>query len=165
NNPKVSTKCGDANESSVVGRARTKTATVVKNAATNNPPSGTEATGASFYDTATVSGVSGIVPTGTVTYNFFTNNSCTAPAVSNWSFPETVTLTGTGAVPQSNPTGPLATGNYSFQATYSGDSNYNGSISACEPFSVARASTQTATTVVNENDCISIGVYFYDITQ
>jgi Bacterial Ig-like domain (group 3) len=146
-----------------VTKATTQAATQVENQATNAPPIGTEVTGASFFDTATVSGQqASFVPTGTVTYNFFTNGSCTAPAVANGTFPQTVTLTSTGAVPQSNFTGPLAAGSYSFQAIYSGDTNYNGSISACEPFSLAKASTQTATSVVNESGGTSVGASFHD---
>src|SRR2546428_12350969 len=52
-----------------------------------------------------------------------------------------------GAVPDSSPHGPLATGDYAFQAVSSGDANYNGSTSLCEPFSVAKADTTTATSL------------------
>src|SRR3989454_703982 len=50
-----------------------------------------------------------------------------------------------GAVPDSSPHGPLATGDYAFQAVSSGDANYNGSTSLCEPFSVGKADTTTTT--------------------
>jgi LPXTG-motif cell wall-anchored protein len=46
----------------------------------------------------------------------------------------------------STPTGPLAAGSYSFLAMYSGDPNNTGSMSACEPFSVAAAPTTPPTT-------------------
>jgi hypothetical protein len=39
-------------------------------------------------------------------------------------------------VPKSNTESNLAAGPYSFQATYSGDANYGGSTSPCEPFTV-----------------------------
>ena len=89
------------------------TATVVFDAATNTAWAGTEKTGASAYDTATVTGAGGVTPTGTVTYTFFTNNACTGTGVSAG----TVTLTGAGAVPNSNTQGPLAAGSYSFRAS------------------------------------------------
>ena len=37
---------------------------------------------------------------------------------------------------ESGPHGPLTNGSYSFQAIYSGDSNYQGSTSDCEPLTV-----------------------------
>jgi hypothetical protein len=87
--------------------------------------------GDSAYDTATVTGVSGLVATGTLTYDFFDNGSCQGTAAST----DTVTLAG-GTVPASASTGALSQGSYSFLATYNGDSNYLASTAACEPFSV-----------------------------
>ena len=49
--------------------------------ATTKAWNGTEATGASAYDTATVIGVAGFTPTGTVTYSFFPNSTCTGTAL------------------------------------------------------------------------------------
>ncbi|HEV2414630.1 MAG TPA: Ig-like domain repeat protein, partial [Candidatus Dormibacteraeota bacterium] len=119
------------------------TATTVFDAATNAPWSGTETTGASAYDTASVSTSDGFVATGTVTYTFYGNGSCTGSGTSAG----TVTLTASGAVPNSSTEGPLQAGSYSFQAVYSGDNNYAGSTGACEPFTVNIGSSQTATTV------------------
>ena len=42
----------------------------------------------------------------------------------------------TGSVPNSATVGPLTAGSFSFQAAYSGDSNYLGSTSPCEPLNV-----------------------------
>jgi hypothetical protein len=113
--------------------------TVVIDAATNKPWSGTELNGASAYDTATVTTSGSIVATGTVSYTFYSGGSCsgTGSAAGN------VTLTSTGAIPNSNTKGPLAPGSYSFRATYSGDPNYLGSISPCAPFGVGLSSTAT----------------------
>ena len=47
------------------------------NAATNTAWGGTERPGAKAYDTAQVSGASGMTPTGTVTYTFYPNGDCT----------------------------------------------------------------------------------------
>ena len=100
--------------------------------ATGIAPTGTEVTGASFHDTATVSGASGI-PTGTVTYSLFDNGTCVGTAAV---IQAPVTISLVGAVPNSASTGALAAGSYSFDATYSGDTTYTGGTSACEPFSV-----------------------------
>ena len=129
-----------------LGRLATNTATTVFDATANTAWAGTETAGDHAYDTATVTGVArGITPTGTVSYTFFTNGGCSGtggPA-------GTVTLNGDGAVPNSDTQGPLAAGAYSFQAVYSGDTDYGGSVSACEPFTVNQGSSETATTVFN----------------
>jgi Bacterial Ig-like domain (group 3) len=132
-------------ESFIVGKALASASTAVDDPAL--PPSspawnGSEVTGATAYDTSTVTGVSGFTPTGTVTYNFFTNGSCTAPAMTT----DTVTLSG-GTVPQSSATSALAAGTYGFEATYSGDSNYSGLTSSCEAFTVNTATPSVGTTV------------------
>ena len=115
-----------------IGSSSTKT--VVFDTATNAAWSGTETTGASAYDTAAVTVPSPAVATGTVTYTFYTNNACSGPG----SPAGTASLTSTGAVPNSNTEGPLASGSYSFQAFYSGDSNFSNSTSPCEPFTVLK---------------------------
>jgi hypothetical protein len=123
-------------------KATTTTTTAVFDATTNAPWAGTETAGATAYDTATISGtVSGIEPTGTVTYTFFTNGSCSGTGTT-----EVVTLAG-GAVPHSPTTAALAAGSYSFNAVYSGDTNYVTSpVSACEPFTVAPVTSPTSPT-------------------
>src|SRR5262249_52609193 len=120
------------------------TATVVFDAGTKAPWAGTETTGASAYDTASVTTSDTIVATGTVSYTFFPNGACTA---GTGTAAGTVSLTSTGAVPQSSTEGPLKAGSYSFQAVYSGDSNYGKSTSPCEPFTVNSGTSSTATVV------------------
>src|SRR6185312_6936412 len=120
------------------------TATIVFDANTNAAWSGTEKTGASAYDTATVSGQQGqIVPTGTVTYQLFTGLDCKAG--NELGSAGQVTMSG-GNVPHSSATDPLQAGGYSYQAVYSGDSNYKGSTGDCEPFSVTKATPSITTT-------------------
>ena len=110
----------------------TTTTTSVDDAFTGTPWAGTEVTGASAYDTATVIGSGSITPTGTVTYSFFTNGSCSGSP----STTQEVTLN-SGAVPNSSTVGPLATASYSFDAVYGGDGNYGASpVSTCESFTV-----------------------------
>jgi hypothetical protein len=106
------------------------------NAALTN---GNESSGGSVYDTATLTGtVADIVPTGTVTYTFFTNGNCTAPGTPGTALP----LTSGGSPPGSAATGALTPGSYSFNAVYSGDSNYKPSlVGACEPFTVSAPAT------------------------
>ena len=126
-----------------VGPTGSTTSTTVYDASTNGPWSGTEVTGASAYDTSTVIGVSGFTPTGTLTYSFFANGTCLGTAGST----QTVTLAG-GIVSDSAATAPLAVGSYSYQATYSGDANYNPSpTSGCETFRVKTATPGVTTTV------------------
>jgi hypothetical protein len=91
------------------------------------------------FDAATVSGVPSIVPTGTVTYTFFNNGQCTGmgnPAGGG-------DLVG-GVPPNSSTVGPPAAGTYAFQAVYSGDANYTGSTSLCEPLTVFTVVEPTA---------------------
>jgi GDSL-like Lipase/Acylhydrolase family len=116
-----------------VSSATASITSVVDDATSNAPWSGSEVTGASAYDTATVAGNVGVAPTGTVTYSFYANGSCSAPP----STTQNVTLNN-GAVPNSGTAGPLDAGGYSFDAVYNGDGNYNASpVSACEAFTVA----------------------------
>jgi sugar lactone lactonase YvrE len=119
------------------------TSTVVFDASTNVPWSGSETIGASAYDTATITTSGTIVATGIVSYTFSANGVCSGAV---WT--QTVTLTSSGSVHNSASTGALAAGNYSFKAVYSGDSNYSGSASTCELFTV-KVSTMTTTEVLD----------------
>jgi large repetitive protein len=146
------TYSGDANYSGAtspcepfaVGTASTSVATTVDDAATNSAWSGSEVTGSSAYDTSTVNGeVGSVVPTGTVSYTYWTDGDCgVSESAAGTSAGSNLSL-GT----QSSTEGPLPDGSYSLQATYSGDANYSGSTSPCEPFSVGLTSTSVATTV------------------
>jgi len=162
---------GDSNYTAVtsdcepfsVAKAPASVGTVVDDAAAGGPWSGSEATGASAYDTSTVSGVADITPTGTLTYSFFDNNTCNGTP----STTDTVGLSN-GTEPNSGSTGALGAGSYSFQASYSGDGNYNASSSDCEPFGVAKTSALPGT-VVNDvntsapwNDTEVLGASAYD---
>jgi hypothetical protein len=114
------------------------TFTVVHDATTGNGWGGDETSGAMAYDTAMVQGGTGS-PTGTLTYSLFSNGDCTGPAATT----ETVTLSG-GLVPNSATSAPLSDGLYSYQTSYSGDSNHIASTSSCEPFNVGVPQTSTA---------------------
>jgi hypothetical protein len=98
------------------------------------------------YDTATLTGAPyhSFAVDGTVTYDLYDNGACSGetPATT-----QTVSVTSTGSVPNSSSTGALSPGNYSFQATYNGGTDYAASQpSACEPFTVTKAMPSIATT-------------------
>ncbi len=119
---------------------------VVDDAATHGSWSGNEATNASAEDTATVAGVAGFTPTGSVTYDLYGNGTCSGHPVST----DTKTISG-GAVPDSGATPPLRAGPYSYEASYSGDSNYAAEDGPCEPFTVLKA-PKSVGSVVDASD-------------
>jgi Bacterial Ig-like domain (group 3) len=88
--------------------------------------------GTTVHDQATVSGSAG-TPTGTVTFKWFTNGSCTGDAAATSS---PVTLVSGVADASAFAQTPNVSGTYGFQATYAGDSTYDGSTGACEPLVV-----------------------------
>jgi uncharacterized repeat protein (TIGR01451 family) len=106
-------------------------------AITNPVPIGTSVT-----DTTTVSRSDGVTPTGTVAYTFFSNGSCTGTGTAAGGGDLT-----DGVAPNSSDEGPLPTGSYGFEATYSGDSNFVGSTSSCEPVTVAQGTSSVATQI------------------
>jgi hypothetical protein len=117
--------------------------TVVLDASTGGPWSGSETTGAAAIDSATLTGANDdVTPTGTVSYKLYPDGSCTAPS----SMEVTVNLS-EGVVPSSLPTDPLGAGTYSFQASYSGDDNYPKTTGSCEQFTVAPAGVSITTVV------------------
>ena len=138
---------GDVNYSFAVGscqsfavaQSASSLGTVVDDAGTNSAWAGTETVGATAYDTATVSAVSGFTPAGTVTYEYFTNDTCTNTPSSM----QTVTLGG-GLVPNSANTGALGAGPHGFKASYSGDANYEASTATCVAFTVYEAPVITS---------------------
>ena len=132
-----------------LGKAATAVTTAVEDAAGGAAWRGSEATGSSAYDTATVGPEQDhTVITGTVTYQLFTNGSC-AGSEDAAPISDTVTLNPDGSVPNSTPEGPLGAGPWSFLATYSGDSNYAAAVGGCEPLTVGTAAT-TVTSAVTD---------------
>jgi uncharacterized protein (DUF2141 family) len=87
------------------------------------------------HDTAQLTGATaGFTPTaGNVSFVFFTTIDCTGPSVSKANIgPDAKT-----GDPRSENVGPLASGAYSFQASFANDANYNDAgPSGCEPLSV-----------------------------
>ena len=116
----------------------------------------------SVHDTAIVTGVGGFTPSGTVTYMFFMNtgnNIC-----SGSTHQQSVTLSN-GMIPNSNTQGPLTAGNYSYQASYSGDNNYPPSTSSCEPFTVAPHPVLTTALFTSTGASIPLGSSVYSGTS
>ena len=130
-----------------VGKGESSLGTTVMDASTNEPVIGQLPLDATVYDTAALTHAAGPTPTGTVTYTFFSSGDCTTGTVVGT--PQVVTLNADGTVPNSSDHGPLmaADSPYAFMATYSGDGNYFGASSACEPFSVAKGTAGITTTV------------------
>jgi uncharacterized repeat protein (TIGR01451 family) len=117
-------------------------ATTIKNAADDSTVDGVLPLGSKVFDTTQLSGaVEGFDPTGTVSYRFFQNGDCSGEGSSAGS---DVALDG-----QSDTQGPLGAGDYSFQATYSGDSNYDGATSPCEPLTIGKVTPSASTTLKN----------------
>ena len=74
--------------------------------------------------------------TGVLTYTFYNNATCTGTPAST----ETVSV-GTESTAQTL----MTPGSYCYKAEYSGDANYNGSVSAIEPFTILPESKFTDT--------------------
>ena len=151
-------------ESFIVHPATATAGTVVKDSALGSAWNGTEATGSAAFDTATLTGVAGFVPSGTVAYKLFTNGTCTGVA----STTQNVTVGVGGGVPVSSTTGALAAGAYSFGAAYSGDGNYVASSALCEAFSIVATPSGVGTVVDNSatnrawNGTETVGAASYD---
>jgi len=134
---------GDGNEVVLTRvKANTSTATRIFDEPLNIEVTAPVSLGALVHDSSTVSPtVPGFTLDGTVTYDFFTNGTCSAPSLSS----EIVSV---GM--DSSSTGPLAAGDYSFRASYSGNANYNGSTSPCEPFTVNQGTVTVDTEIHND---------------
>jgi hypothetical protein len=112
---------------------------------TNLLSSSTIDLGGSVTDTATVSGVSGIVPTGLVYFYVSTNGGST------WTLFDTETLNGANTATSNSYTPPAASAtadyqtgiSYEFYAVYGGDNNYLGSYSTYASLTVNRVSSTT----------------------
>jgi hypothetical protein len=101
--------------------------------------------GTSVYDTATTQN-GGFPLTGTVTFEYYKNLTCTGTADASDS--------GKSVGAKSFTQGPLGAGSHAFRAKYvaGDDPNHNDSAwSACEPFTVSKA-TPTISTTVRDKD-------------
>ena len=126
------------------GTSRTATAVHLGDDHTTDIQGTTVPLGSTVHDSATVTGdPAAFTPTGTVQFWFFENGTC---AVDTGIDAGLVNLVG-GVAHPSNSFGPLEAGDYSFQAVYSGDENYTGSTSPCEPFTIDQGTTSTVTAV------------------
>jgi hypothetical protein len=115
--------------------------------------SGPIALGSTVHDQATVSGTGAGTPTGSVDFTWYANGICDGGSAAG-----TVTLA-SGVAHPSDSEGPLPAGSYSFKAVYSGDDNYNGSTSACEPLTVNKASLSISTNIHNANHDVVTSVF------
>lgn len=112
--------------------------------------------GQTAFDSSTLTGAT-VTAGGTVTYLLYLNGLCTAPS----SIVSVVTVSG-GTVPNSRPVLFNATGTYSFNATYSGDTGNNPANNhSCEPLTVIKA-TPTISTMINPSSTITVGASVTD---
>ena len=137
NNAGTTSSCGSAGETSTVNKA---SPTIVTTA------SATVTVGGTISDSAVLAG--GVdTPTGTITFNVFGpgNATCTGTPT----FTSSVTVSGNGTYASASFTTTLA-GTYQFVASYTGDANNNGVVSACgapnESVVVTKATPTIATT-------------------
>lgn len=105
--------------------------------------SGSIVVGSTDYDTAALSNLNVYTPTGIVTYEYFTGTSTCS---GSYTYGDVVDLSG-GNIPNSQTITFTAANSYSWQAVYSGDTNYMGATSACEPLTVALASPTLSTQI------------------
>jgi hypothetical protein len=131
---------GDANNAGAVSACEPLTVNQAAPTVTTTVSSANVPVGTSVHDSATLSG--GFNAGGSLTYTLFSNSGCTGTGT----VISTATVTG-GVVPDSSSTMPVPAGSYSFQASYGGDTNNKAAISACEPFTVAKATPTIATTL------------------
>jgi uncharacterized repeat protein (TIGR01451 family) len=87
--------------------------------------------GSTVHDQATVTGTEFGDPSGDVSFRWFSNAECTGDSVDAGR----VDLS-EGVAHPSDPQTPASAGGYSFQATYEGDTNHEGSVGPCEPLTV-----------------------------
>ena len=125
--------------------------------------------GSSVYDTASFEAsslITGKDPTGTFNFTFFDNGTCSGDG--------TPAGTGVALNGQSDTEGPLAAGDYSFEAQYiaGNDPNYSDSApSACEPLTINQGSLTPSTTIKNAADnstvtgALPLGSSVYDTTS
>jgi hypothetical protein len=146
-NTNYNTATGDC-EPFKVAKGTPSISTVVKDAGgTTVDNANPAALGSQVHDTATLSGGTAgfsFDGTATVTYSLYTTNNCTTPPAATT---QNVTVTAGGVVPNSSATGPLAAGDYSYRAVYSGNANYDPATGACEPFKVAKGTPSLSTVV------------------
>jgi len=121
NNSQSNTVFGAANETSA-GIARSAQPTIT-----------TQATSAAFpnpiSDTATLS--NGVNPTGTITFIAYGPVANTIPNCTTVAFTSIVSVNGNGTYQPNTPFTPLASGNYFWTASYSGDGLNNGVATSC----------------------------------
>src|SRR6267143_2431049 len=124
----------------------TTVVSVVISGGKNSPTIGTTLSattitvGSTVSDSATLTGAT-TTAGGTVSYLLYLNGLCTAPS----NTVSVVTVTN-AVVPNSRAVQFNATGSFSFQARYSGDTGNNPATSPCEPLTVNKATTTTTLT-------------------
>jgi hypothetical protein len=149
-----------------VGRGTSTTATTLHTAAEAViATGGSVPLGTVMHDLATVTPSGTTAPTGNVSFTFYNNDSCDGDGTAAG----TVALNGAnpGVAHPSDSTAALAAGSYAFQANWPGDTNYFGSTSDCEHFTVNKAQLHVTTEAhdASHNDITNGSVALGSVTH
>jgi hypothetical protein len=140
NNNGFTTKCGDANEQIVIGKASPSITTLA------SPTTGTVGVALTVGDAATLS--NGYNPSGSVVFTLYSDNKCTVAAGVSGSG----TISG-GKASFSTSWTPTAAGTYYWIASYAGDGNNNGFTGKCgdanEQIVISKAPPSIVTAATN----------------
>ena len=123
-----STTCAEAGELVTVGSATTTAATTITQASSSRGNAGAIGT---FGDTATVSGIGGVTPTGTVQFILYQGAGCTGVVELNSGQVALVAGAAMASASFAASWTPPTSGNYYWTVVYSGDANYTGSATTC----------------------------------
>lgn len=131
--------------------AATALTDTVKDANTHSAWGATETLGATAYAGSSLSGrLAGANPTGSVSYKLYANGGCSGTPVAT----DTETLSA-GTVPDSSVSAPLGGGEHSYEASYSGDSDYAPSDSDCSSFAVAPGAPTVGVAIVDATTALA----------
>ncbi len=146
-------------EALIVGRVSPTVNTQLKLASDNSNLPSSISSGTSVYDTASLTG--SYNAGGTVTYKIYSNNSCTTEVTD---VTPTVNLVIGGSIPDSTIYLFSSTGNFWYQAEYSGDANNFSATSICtsEPVEVSDSIIGVAKQMVGAPVLVSPGTW--DVT-
>jgi hypothetical protein len=137
-----------AGDAEVLIRYVSQMSNTLLDAATNAPWDGTETNGAAALATAQIDHSASAEPVGSASFSFYNGSTCAGTPVAT-STNDVANQGGDVFESFSNSTGALATGDYSWNATYSGDATYGPSNSSCNTFSVGVPTPVLETRVID----------------
>jgi len=156
-------------ETFTVTKAQLGINTTVHSDSPDQPLTGNLNLGEGAHDSAAVTGgVSGFVLPSVTFYFFDKGVGCTNGSTSGATTLNTVAPDGSGVAHPSTSESNLAAGTYNFMAVVTGNDNYIGSTSDCEPFTVNKAQLSISTIVHDvshqdiTNDSVALGSVVHD---